>query len=95
MQREVVDTRAIWQTPEQLGSAIFEWIEAWYNPRRHTALAMLSPVLRTRLAAAGFGCPHTAANARHDHHTIPIRSIRQRYLHGTSAEASPGSAVIT
>ena len=44
MQRELLDTRT-WDTPEQLGSAIFEWIEAWYNPRRrHTALEMLSPI---------------------------------------------------
>jgi hypothetical protein len=33
------------ETPEQLGAAIFEWIEAWYNPRRrHTSLGMFSPV---------------------------------------------------
>jgi len=32
MQRELLDTRLVWDTPEQLGSAIFEWIEAWYNP---------------------------------------------------------------
>jgi transposase InsO family protein len=44
MQRELLDTR-IWESPEELGSAIFEWIEAWYNPRRrHTSLDMLSPV---------------------------------------------------
>jgi putative transposase len=44
LQRELLDRQA-WQTPEQLGTAIFEWIEAWYNPRRrHTALGMLSPV---------------------------------------------------
>lgn len=44
MQREVLDTRT-WDSPEQLGAAIFEWIEAWYNPRRrHTSLEMLSPV---------------------------------------------------
>ena len=44
MQRELLDTRT-WDSPEQLGSAIFEWIEAWYNPRRrHTSLGMLSPV---------------------------------------------------
>ena len=44
MQRELLDT-AIWETPEQLGAAIFEWIEAWYNPRRrHTSLGMLSPI---------------------------------------------------
>ena len=30
---------------QQLASAIFEWIEAWYNPRRrHTSLGDLSPI---------------------------------------------------
>jgi putative transposase len=44
MQRELLD-QAVWETPEQLGAAIFEWIEAWYNPRRrHTSIGMLSPV---------------------------------------------------
>ena len=44
MQRELLD-QTTWHSPAQLGSAIFEWIEAWYNPRRrHTSLAMLSPV---------------------------------------------------
>jgi putative transposase len=43
MQRELLDTRR-WATQEQLASAIFEWIEAWYNPRRrHTSLGMLAP----------------------------------------------------
>jgi putative transposase len=44
LQRELLDTRS-WDSPQQLGSAIFEWIEAWYNPRRrHTSLGMLAPV---------------------------------------------------
>lgn len=44
MQRELLDTRR-WASQEELSSAIFEWIEGWYNPRRrHTALGMLSPV---------------------------------------------------
>ena len=43
MQRELLDTRT-WLTVHELASAIFEWIEAWYNPRRrHTNLGMLSP----------------------------------------------------
>lgn len=43
MQRELFDTRR-WQTQEQLASAIFERIEAIYNPlRRHTSLDMLAP----------------------------------------------------
>ena len=43
MQRELLDTR-VWSPQDELASAIFEWIEAWYNPRRrHTSLQMLSP----------------------------------------------------
>jgi transposase InsO family protein len=43
MQRELLDTQR-WASQEQLASAIFEWIEAWYNPRRrHTSLGDLSP----------------------------------------------------
>jgi putative transposase len=44
MQRELLDRRQ-WRTKAELGSAIFEWIEAFYNPRRrHSALGYLSPV---------------------------------------------------
>jgi putative transposase len=43
MQRELLDTRT-WDSPDQLGTAIFEWIEAWYNPRRrHTSIGDLAP----------------------------------------------------
>jgi putative transposase len=43
MQRELLDTQR-WSNQEQLASAIFEWIEAFYNPvRRHTSLNMLAP----------------------------------------------------
>lgn len=43
MQRELLDRRA-WDTRTELATAIFEWIEGWYNPhRRHTSLGMLSP----------------------------------------------------
>jgi len=43
MQRELLD-RHTWQTRQQLASAVFEWIEAFYNPmRRHTAIGSLSP----------------------------------------------------
>lgn len=43
MQRELLDRRQ-WQTRDQLASAIFEWIETFYNPiRRHTAIGSLSP----------------------------------------------------
>lgn len=56
MQRELLDTRR-WATKAELAGAIFEWIEAWYNPRRrHSSLGMLSPVefeaLHTQAASA-------------------------------------------
>jgi putative transposase len=44
LQRELLDRRR-WATRAELASAIFEWIEAFYNPvRRHTSIADLSPV---------------------------------------------------
>jgi len=43
MQRELLD-RQHWSTRVELASAIFEWIEGWYNPRRrHSTQGMLSP----------------------------------------------------
>jgi putative transposase len=53
IQRELLD-RQKWDTKADLGSAIFEWIEAFYNPRRrHSALGYLPPVQ--------FEALHTAA----------------------------------
>lgn len=44
MQRELLDRRS-WASRNELGQAIFEWIEAWYNPaRRHTSIGNLSPI---------------------------------------------------
>ncbi|MFS0792858.1 integrase core domain-containing protein [Microbacterium sp. 1P10AE] len=49
MQRELLD-RSVWTSRAELSSAMFEWIEAFYNPtRRHTALGNLSPVEFERL----------------------------------------------
>ncbi|WP_454296014.1 IS3 family transposase [Salana multivorans] len=49
MQRELLD-RSAWTSRAELSSAMFEWIEAFYNPtRRHTALGNLSPVEFERL----------------------------------------------
>ena len=43
MQRELLDRRA-WSCREDLASAIFEWIEGFYNPvRRHSGLGYRSP----------------------------------------------------
>lgn len=44
LQLDLLDTK-IWSTRAELAAAIFEWIEAWYNPhRRHSSLGYLSPV---------------------------------------------------
>jgi putative transposase len=43
LQVELLDEHR-WDSRAQLASAIFEWIEAWYNPhRRHSYCGMLSP----------------------------------------------------
>lgn len=65
MQRELLDTRR-WTSQQELASAIFEWIEGWYNTRRrHTALGMLSSVeyQRTGKPARTFTPPQ---KTRHD-----------------------------
>ena len=44
LQLELLD-RGQWQSRHQLASAIFEWIECFYNPkRRHSSVGMLSPI---------------------------------------------------
>ena len=43
LQRELLDEHH-WDDRDQLANAIFEWIEAWYNPsRRHSSIEMCSP----------------------------------------------------
>ncbi|WP_370345565.1 IS3 family transposase [Catenulispora sp. MAP5-51] len=43
LQLELLDRQA-WATRQELANAIFEYIEAWYNPyRRHSTIGMLSP----------------------------------------------------
>lgn len=44
LQVELLDEHR-WDTRHQLALAIFDWVEAWYNPRRrHSYCGMLSPV---------------------------------------------------
>jgi len=44
LQSELLD-RHRWTTKVELASAIFEWIEAFYNPvRRHTSIGDISPI---------------------------------------------------
>ena len=49
MQIELLDRR-YWRTRSELATAMFEWIEAFYNPtRRHSGLDYRSPVEFERL----------------------------------------------
>jgi putative transposase len=52
LQLELLDEQH-WHSRDQLANAIFDWIEAWYNPRRrHSYCNMLSPIdYETRTAA--------------------------------------------
>ena len=44
MRLELLDSRS-WSTRSELATAMFEWIECWYNPkRRHSSIGMHSPV---------------------------------------------------
>jgi putative transposase len=44
LQLELLDQH-YWESRQELALAIFEWVEAWYNPkRRHSYCGMLSPV---------------------------------------------------
>ncbi len=44
LQRELLDEQR-WATRRQLALAVFEWIEAWYNPRRrHSSIGNVSPI---------------------------------------------------
>ncbi len=44
LQLELLDSR-IWSTREELATAVFEWIECWYNPeRRHSSIGMHGPL---------------------------------------------------
>ena len=52
LQLELLDEHH-WETRDQLANAIFEWIEAWYNPRRrHSYNNMLSPIDHETATAA-------------------------------------------
>jgi putative transposase len=45
LQLELLDRQPHWSTREQLATAMFEWIECFYNPqRRHSSVGMLSPI---------------------------------------------------
>ncbi len=53
LQLELLDEHQ-WDSREELALAVFEWIEAWYNPRRrHSYCSMHSPIDYEAAYAAG------------------------------------------
>jgi transposase InsO family protein len=55
LKRELVNRRS-WPSRRELQSAVFEYIEAFYNrQRRHSTLAMLSPVAYEQLRLSPLG----------------------------------------
>ncbi len=88
MQCELLD-RTTWDSRTQLASAMFEWIEGFYNPRRrHSSLDYPSP--------ADYETLHTTAEiaARSTHNNRPGNRVKLRLLHPrSSASIAPsGSA---
>jgi transposase InsO family protein len=68
MQIELLDRRS-WTTRAELANAIFERMEAFYNPvRMHSALDCLSPSTTRPFTPP----PRT----RHDHHTPTVRNLQ-------------------
>lgn len=70
LQMEVLD-RKPWPTRAVLANAIFEWIEAWYNPyRRHPALGSRASSSSRRFKLA--------LRKRHDQPTETVHETRDR-----------------
>jgi putative transposase len=64
---ELIDRRS-WKSKAEARTALFTWIESWYNPRRlHSALNYLSPI--------NFEEEHRTNNDRAQQHGLPTASV--------------------
>ena len=64
---ELINRRS-WKSKAEARTALFTWIEGWYNPRRlHSALGYLSP--------SNFEERHVAENDRAHKHGLPTASV--------------------
>ena len=53
---ELIERRS-WKTKAEARTALFSWIEGWYNPRRlHSSLSYLSPINYEEQYSAGCDC---------------------------------------
>ncbi len=64
---ELINRRS-WKSQGEARTALFTWIEGWYNPRRlHSALAYLSPI--------NFERKHVTQKDRASEHRLPTASV--------------------
>ena len=64
---ELLDRRS-WKSKAEARTALFTWIEGWYNPRRrHSSLGQLSPI--------NFERKHDADNDRVQEHGLPTAAV--------------------
>ena len=86
MQRELLDART-WQRPDQLGSAVFEWIEAWYDPAAGTPRWTYSPGPNTSGSTPTGSPPFPLPlppKERQDHTTTRARRTGSGYVGGST-----------
>ena len=98
---ELIDRR-IWKTQAEARTAIFTWIEGWYNPRRrHSSLGQISPINFERKHHTQQLQP---ANAQHGLPTAcfaPVDKTPQGRIEGpspcpqASAVDNPASSIMT
>jgi putative transposase len=84
LQIELLDARA-WNTREELASAIFEWLECWYNPTDD-------------IPPSGISVPTTTNDATPDHDAVSkvrFHAIRERPSTQSGGSASVGHSTLS
>lgn len=75
---ELIDRR-VWKTKSEAKTALFTWIEGWYNPRRlHSSLGYKSPIRYEE--------KHSANNDRAREHGFPTAAVGSSQAPTTAVE---------